>query len=84
MKILCHGEVNKSEIEEKYDIDFDDYFSYELEKLKEFEEDGLVLCRDVVCNVSTVGQFFLRNIAAAFDFYLQKKNGKQKIYSKTV
>lgn len=89
MKILCHGEVIKSEIEDKYDIDFNQYFSYELEKLKEFENDGLLRLqvtghRSQVIQVTPLGQFFLRNIACVFDYYLNKKNGKQRIFSKAI
>ena len=75
MKILCQSEVIISEI---------DYFSFELEKLKDFEEDGLIKIQSSKIEVTPLGQFFLRNIASVFDFYLQNKNGKQKIYSKTV
>ncbi len=91
MKILCHGIIIKSEIEEKYSINFDKYFAFEIERLKELEQEGLILSRVVVCNDSTstikiteTGQFFLRNIACIFDRYLQEKNGKQKIYSKAI
>lgn len=86
MKILCHGTVQKEEIEEKYNINFDGYFSFELEKLKELERDGLVLgykSTDSKVETTKTGQFFLRNIASVFDAYLQKKNGK-RIYSKSI
>lgn len=81
MKILCHGAVDKKEIEEKYNINFDSYFSFELERLRELEKDGLILSPQI--EVTKTGQFFLRNIASVFDLYLQKKTGK-RIYSKTV
>ena len=84
MKILCHGVVIKSEIERKYGINFDDYFSFELEKLNELEKDNLIKCEGNKLEVTNTGQFFLRNIACIFDFYLQHKNGKQKIYSKSI
>ncbi len=82
MRILCHGEIIKSEIEEKYNINFDKYFSFEIERLKELEKDGLI--RSPKLEVTALGQFFLRNIACVFDRYLQEKNGKQKIYSKSI
>ena len=84
MEILCHGILIKSEIEEKHSIDFDKYFSYELEKLKELEDDNLIECKGNKLEITNLGQFFLRNIASVFDFYLQHKNGKQKIYSKAI
>lgn len=83
MKILCHGEIVKSEIERKYSIDFDQYFEFELNKLLELEKDKLVIISKNI-TVTELGQFFLRNIACAFDYYLQRKNGKQKVYSKAI
>ena len=89
MRILCHGEIIQSEIEEKHNISFDKYFEFEINKLKELEKDGLVLntqysIRNTRIEVTPLGQFFLRNIACIFDHYLQEKNEKQKIYSKSV
>ncbi len=77
MKILCHGEFNKNE-----------YFSSEFDLLKNLEDDGLISgtydksSRRIL--VTETGQFFLRNIAAVFDYYLQSKIGKQKVFSKSV
>ena len=84
MKILCHGLITKSDIEEKYQIRFNKYFPTEIEKLKILKKDGLVNLNENTIEVTNIGQFFLRNIACTFDFYLQQKNGKQKIYSKTI
>jgi len=83
MKILCHGIIIKSEIEEKYDINFDRYFAFEIKKLKELEKDRLILNSKII-EVTSSGQYFLRNIACIFDYYLQRKDGKQKVYSKSI
>ena len=84
MKILCDGLVIKSDIEAKYNINFDKYFAFELGKLKELEKDGLLLSESLSSiEVTSLGQFFLRNIASVFDYYLQNKNG-QKTYSKSI
>ena len=71
MKILCHGEIDLRGMEEK--------FAPEIERLKEFEQDGFI-CQ---MKITDIGQFFLRNIASIFDYYLQNKNGKQT-YSKSI
>lgn len=87
MKMLCHGVVEKSEIEEKYNIKFDKYFSSEVDKLKELERDDLIFMPKVGksrIEVTGLGQFFLRNIASIFDSYYQRKNEKQRIYSKSI
>ena len=84
MKLLCHGEVTTSEIEEKYNIIFESYFSDGLEKLEELIKDGIVIYSNQCIAVTDIGQFFLRNIASVFDYYLQIKNGEQRVYSKTI
>ncbi len=83
MKILCHGELDMAEIEKKYNIQFSTHFSFELEKINSLKDDGLVSIKNDFIWVTEAGQYFLRNIACVFDAYLQK-NGKQKIYSKSV
>ena len=91
IKLLCQGVVIKDEIENKYGIKFDQYFSSELENIKDLESDGLVVRnfkdapsgRLYAIEVTEIGQFFLRNIASVFDVYLHK-NEKQKIYSKSI
>ena len=84
-KILCHGEIVIPAVEEKYDIDFNKYFAVEIEHLKELEKDGLILYTQYsTLKVTPLGQFFLRNIASGFDYYLNKKDGKQKVYSKSI
>ncbi len=84
MKILCHGLIKKSEFEQQYNIKFDSYFEEEINKLNELKKDNLVNLDNDTIEVTDIGQFFLRNIACVFDYYLQRKNGKQKIYSKSV
>ncbi len=83
IKLLCHGIILKEEIENKYEINFDKYFSGELDNMRNLKIDGLVVLNSNCIEVTETGQFFLRNIASAFDVYLQK-NGKQKIYSKSI
>ncbi len=87
MKILCHGEINKNYIENNFGISFNQYFSHEINLLKDIERDGLIEGVNKgadIFSVTETGQFFLRNIASVFDYYLQSKSGKQKIFSKTV
>lgn len=81
-KILCHGLVFFSEFEEEFKIDFQSYFAYELEQLKDLEKDGLISLSLDKLEVTYIGRIFLRNIAMLFDNYLQK--GSQKLFSRTV
>ena len=83
MRILCHGVVFKKEIEKKHDVTFNKYFSYELDKLIGLQNDNLIELTEDYIKVTTVGKFFLRNIACVFDYYLQRKD-KGTIYSKSI
>lgn len=83
MSILCKERVSKSDIENSFNIEFDKYFYDEIENLKEME-DNLVEITESEIRITQLGQFFLRNIACVFDNYLRNKNGKKKIYSKSV
>lgn len=84
MRILCHGVVPIPEIESKYNLDFKNYFALELNKLKELENDALVSVYSSKIEVTEIGRYFLRNIASVFDYYLNGKDEKHRIYSKTV
>ena len=69
--------------EESYNIDFNDYFAYELESLKPLEEDGLIELSEQSIKVTPTGLLLLRAIAMKFDEYLIKDNAG-KAYSKVI
>lgn len=81
-RILCHLSLIKSEVEENFGIDFDNYFSQEVKNLKELEEDGLVRLSKENIEVTPLGRLFIRNIAMVFDNYLRQ--AEQKRFSKTI
>jgi len=84
-RILCHGVVVKAEVERDFGIGFDEHFAAELERLRELERDGLVrLSRDRI-EVAGLGRIFIRNVAMAFDAYLNKPEPqKQQVFSRTL
>ena len=70
MRLMCDLELDKREVERRFGIVFDEYFSDALEKLKEFILLNLLsLERDRIV-VSDSGRFVLRNITMCFDAYL--------------
>jgi oxygen-independent coproporphyrinogen-3 oxidase len=81
-RLLCHGLVNFSEIEDNYKISFKEYFPSELAELKSYEQDGIVRVTDEQIQVETLGRIFLRNIVMPFDKYL--KGTSNKLFSRTV
>jgi oxygen-independent coproporphyrinogen-3 oxidase len=83
MKIMCDFELNYKSIEDKFNINFKEYFANGLENLKAFESDGLVTVSDGGFKVKNMGRLLIRNIAINFDGYIERKEDKAK-YSRTV
>jgi oxygen-independent coproporphyrinogen-3 oxidase len=71
MALMCHGELRYESIELSYMIDFKEYFTPELEALKEKESTGMLVLEDDGISVTEMGWFFVRAIAMVFDRYLQ-------------
>lgn len=83
MSIMCDGQVQADAVEEIFGIDFESYFSPELENLLELEEDDLIIISDRSITVSERGKYFLRNIAMHFDAYIKPLSSKAH-YSRTI
>jgi oxygen-independent coproporphyrinogen-3 oxidase len=84
-RLLCHTVIQKKEIEAEFDIEFDSYFANELERLETPREDGLILISKDEIRVTWLGRIFIRNLAMAFDPYLEKQHLDAKpLFSKTL
>jgi oxygen-independent coproporphyrinogen-3 oxidase len=84
MNLMCHFYLDKHEIERKYHIDFDTYFSEALANLQPFIEDRLIEFQKGTIVITENGRLVVRNIAMNFDNYLMKKEGKKPLFSKTI
>jgi len=83
MRIMCDFELNYKSIEDKFNINFNEYFAHGLENINEFEIDGLVSFSDEGFKIKDMGRLLIRNIAINFDGYIERKEDKAK-YSRTV
>lgn len=83
MKIMCDFELNYTEIENKYAIDFRKYFANGISNLSQFAEDELITLAGEGFTVSDMGRLLIRNIAINFDGYIERKEDTAK-YSRTV
>lgn len=72
MILMCSMPLRFSEIAQKYGIDFESYFSAELEQLRPYEEVGLMETRDGVITVTPKGRLFVRALGMVFDSYLRR------------
>ncbi|MGB9591886.1 MAG: oxygen-independent coproporphyrinogen III oxidase, partial [Candidatus Kryptoniota bacterium] len=84
MRLMCDMELSKSKIEEKFGINFDEYFKSSLPKLEEFVQDELLELTDDKIIIKGMGRLVIRNIAMAFDAYLEKMMKEKPIFSRTV
>ena len=84
-KLMCDLELDQRKIEEKFDISFENYFADAIRQLQGFRDDGLLKVSKGKITVTETGHLLIRNIAMAFDSYLQKDRKKDTpIYSRTI
>jgi oxygen-independent coproporphyrinogen III oxidase len=83
MRLMCDFELDIPKIENKFKINFKNYFAWGLNNLKEMEADELVEVKDKKIEVSEMGRLLIRNIAMNFDGYIERKEDTSK-YSRTV
>lgn len=83
MRIMCKMGLSFADMEEKWGIVFDEYFSESLNRLTMLENDGLVELNKNEINITEEGRLFLRNIAMCFDRYLHTSK-VDRSFSKTV
>lgn len=84
MQLMCNLEIDKPRIERAFGIEFDKYFAADLPKLDPFIADGLVEENDTHIRVLGSGILVIRNIAMAFDAYLEQMMREKPVFSKTV
>ncbi|MCI0696108.1 oxygen-independent coproporphyrinogen III oxidase [candidate division KSB1 bacterium] len=84
MRLMCDMMLDKREVEKNFAIVFDDYFAGALAKLEEFRDDDLLALDADTIQITPFGRLFIRNIAMAFDAYLDKIPSIRNLYSRTV
>jgi oxygen-independent coproporphyrinogen-3 oxidase len=84
MQLMCNLEIDKRRIEREFRIDFDKYFAADTPKLDPFIADGLVEETESRIRVLGSGILIIRNIAMAFDAYLEQMMREKPVFSKTV
>lgn len=83
MKIMCDFELQYSYIEDKFDINFEEYFAYGLNNFDDLISDELVEIKNRKITVAEMGRLLIRNVAMNFDGFLERKEDTGK-YSRTV
>jgi len=73
-KIICHFELNFSEVKTVFDVDVPLYFAQELAQLQPMIEDGLLSIDESGLKVHNSGRMLIRRICMVFDEYLNSPN----------
>ena len=82
-QLICHFNLNKTTIENRYQIKFDDYFAEDFNFLPPLVKDGLVENKADSLIVSAKGQMLIRNICMCFDIYMRKV-ARQQQFSRVI
>lgn len=83
MGLMNNLRLDFAPIEEKFHIRFREHFAPALESLREYEAAGLVRIGSEGIETSPTGAMLIRNIAMAFDSYLEPHNASKR-FSKTI
>jgi len=70
MQLICHFSLKFSAISNKFNINFKDYFSEEIERYQVMVDDGLISMDEQSINVTPKGRLLIRNICMVFDRYI--------------
>lgn len=83
--LMCNFIVKRKNIEDRYGINFEFYFSDSLKQLQPFVEDGMAKVDDEGIHAIAHGQVFVRNLAMCFDAHLANKlDGNKPVFSRTI
>ncbi len=82
MGLMCHFRLDRRAFADRWEIDFDRHFAAELDRLAPLVDDGLVEVDEDRIEVTSIGRLMVRNVAMAFDAYLESETAGR--YSRTV
>ena len=77
-ELMCNLYLDKNKINEKFAIDFDQYFAEDLPSLDTFIKDGLVSNSVNEIKVNQKARLLIRNICMSFDAYMKQHLNKQR------
>jgi len=73
-QLICHFQLDFAEFQRHWHLDFKDFFSQQLNDLKQMEDDGLLKINADGILVLPPGRLLIRNICMLFDAYLNTNN----------
>ena len=84
-RLLCDRRVSYENFRARLGVEFEGYFAESLRDLQELEGDGLIRRTSTAIEITSPGEFFLRNVAMAFDRYLPaRRSDVRPVFSQAV
>jgi oxygen-independent coproporphyrinogen-3 oxidase len=84
MELMSNFSLNMKRTEEKFGINFKEYFADALEALKEFADAELLTISEEKIEANETGAMLIRNISMPFDAYLNNIPEDKRRFSKTI
>jgi len=81
-QLICHFQLNITDLEKQFKIDFQACFNNEITELERFQLDGLITISNDLIRVLPAGRLLIRNICMVFDRYLKKTSNQR--FSKVI
>jgi oxygen-independent coproporphyrinogen-3 oxidase len=82
-KLICNFTLDIKQIEDKFDLVFNEYFTEDIKLLQCFIDDQLIEHTNTEINVLPKGRLLIRNICMCFDVYLRQK-ARQQQFSRVI
>ncbi len=82
--LMCNFELEFAQVEERFGVDYHEYFADEDRELTETIEPSFFERRDDRLVILPLGQLFIRNIVMVYDRYLKTMSKDKPIFSRTV
>ncbi|WP_372883030.1 oxygen-independent coproporphyrinogen III oxidase [Psychromonas sp.] len=77
-QLMCNLYLDKEQINDQYNIDFDSYFTDEIQQLKTFIDDDLLVNTNQYIKIDQAGRLLVRNICMSFDAYMKAQVSQQR------
>jgi len=73
-QLMCNNTLDIKKLEQKWNMDFSNYFKSSQKALYKMADDGLLSIDESRISITTSGRLLARSICMLFDRYLQEKN----------
>ncbi len=84
MELMSNFKLDIKRFDEKFNVNFKEYFADAIEALKPLADEDLLFLSDEKIECSQTGTLLIRNISMPFDAYMSKHVASKKTFSKTV